>query len=213
MKKGWGAVALFLGIVITVGIGVRSFLDLPGKLAARTVQGVREGITEIFVDLLHVRPEVREGTKVTWGQTAVRTEIVVAEKKIRVEYDWEHQWMGSRKTIRLGQEYLVKAGFDLEKPFWVEMGPGPGEATACLPPAEILAVSPVGDPTYGDDDGWWNKVTDADRAAAMAKLTEEARLQAKRSGILRQAEEITGSRLTELANRRSIRLRLQAPAE
>ncbi|NDC00982.1 MAG: hypothetical protein EBZ83_06130 [Verrucomicrobia bacterium] len=149
MKKGWGAVALFLGIVITVGIGVRSFLDLPGKLAARTVQGVREGITEIFVDLLHVRPEVREGTKVTWGQTAVRTEIVVAEKKIRVEYDWEHQWMGSRK----------------------------------------------------------------DRAAAMAKLTEEARLQAKRSGILRQAEEITGSRLTELANRRSIRLRLQAPAE
>ena len=213
MKKGLGAVALFLGLVITVGIGVRSCLDLPGKMAARTAQGVREGITEIFVDLLHVRPEVREGAKVTWGQTAARTEIVVAEKKIKVEYDWEHQWMGSRKTIRLGQEYLVKAGFDLEKPFWVEMGPGLGEATACLPPAEILAVSPVGSPTYADDDGWWNKVTDGDRAAAMAKLADEAKLQAKRSGILRQAEEMTGSRLTELANRRSIRLRLQAPAE
>ena len=213
MKKGWGAVALFLGLVITVGIGVRSCLDLPGRMAAKTAQGVREGITEIFVDLLHVRPEVREGTKVTWEQTAARTEIVVAEKKIRVEYDWEHQWMGSRKTIRLGQEYLVKAGFDLEKPFWVEMGPGPGEATACLPPAEILAVSPVGSPSYVDDDGWWNKVTDADRAAAMAKLADEAKLQAKRSGILRQAEEMTGSRLTELANRRSIRLRLQAPAQ
>ena len=213
MKRGWGAVALFLGLVITVGIGVRSCLDLPGRMAAKTAQGVREGITEIFVDLLHVRPEVREGTKVTWEQTAARTEIVVAEKKIRVEYDWEHQWMGSRKTIRLGQEYLVKAGFDLEKPFWVEMGPGPGEATACLPPAEILAVSPVGSPSYVDDDGWWNKVTDADRAAAMAKLADEAKLQAKRSGILRQAEEMTGSRLTELANRRSIRLRLQAPAQ
>ena len=213
MKKGWGAVALFLGLVITVGIGVRSCLDLPGKMAARTAQGVREGITEIFVDLLHVRPEVREGAKVTWGQTAARTEIVVAEKKIKVEYDWEHQWMGSRKTIRLGQEYLIKAGFDLEKPFWVEMGPGPGEATACLPPAEILAVSPVGSPSYVDDDGWWNKVTDADRSAAMAKLAEEAKLQAKRSGILRQAEEMTGSRLTELANRRSIRLWLQAPAQ
>jgi len=213
LKRGWGAVALFLGLVITVGIGVRSCLDLPGRMAAKTAQGVREGITEIFVDLLHVRPEVREGTKVTWEQTAARTEIVVAEKKIRVEYDWEHQWMGSRKTIRLGQEYLVKAGFDLEKPFWVEMGPGPGEATACLPPAEILAVSPVGSPSYVDDDGWWNKVTDADRAAAMAKLADEAKLQAKRSGILRQAEEMTGSRLTELANRRSIRLRLQAPAQ
>ena len=211
MKKGWGAVALFLGLVITVGIGVRSCLDLPGRMAAKTAQGVREGITEIFVDLLHVRPEVREGTKVTWEQTAARTEIVVAEKKIKVEYDWEHQWMGSRKTIRLGQEYLVKAGFDLEKPFWVEMGPGPGEATACLPPAEILAVSPVGPPSYVDDDGWWNKVTDADRSAAMAKLAEEAKLQAKRSGILRQAEEMTGSRLTELAGRKSIRLKISEP--
>ena len=66
--------------------------------------------------------------------------------------------MGSRKTIRLGQEYVVKAGFDLEKPFWVEMGPGAGEVTACLPPAEILAVSAVGPPVYEDKDGWWNKV-------------------------------------------------------
>ena len=211
MKKGLGAVALFLGLVITVGIGVRSCLDLPGKMAARTAQGVREGITEIFVDLLHVRPEVREGAKVTWGQTAARTEIVVAEKKIRVEYDWEHQWMGSKKAIRLGQEYLVKAGFDLAKPFWIEMGPGAGEVTACLPPAEILAVSPVGVPRYVDDDGWWNKVTDADRAAAIAKMTEEARHQAQRSGILRQAEEMTGSRLTELARGKAIRLKLEAP--
>ena len=210
MKKGLGAVALFLGLVIMVGIGVRSCLDLPARLAARTAQGVREGITEVFVDLLHVRPEVREGTKVTWGQTAARTEIVVAEKRIKVEYDWEHDWMGSRKTIRLGQEYLVKAGFDLEKPFWVEMGPGAGEVTACLPPAEILAVSAVGPPVYEDKDGWWNKVTDADRASAMAKLAEEATHQAKRSGILRQAEEMTGSRLTEFARGKSIRLKLEA---
>ena len=211
MKKGWGAVLTFLGLIILVGIGVRSCLDLPARMAAKTAQGVREGITEVFVDLLHVRPEVREGTKVTWGQTAARTEIVVAEKKIKVEYDWEHQWMGSKKTIRLGQEYLIKAGFDLEKPFWVEMGPGPGEATACLPPAEILAVSPVGSPTYVDDDGWWNKVTDADRATAMAKLADEAKLQAKRSGILRQAEEMTGSRLTELARGKAIRLKITEP--
>jgi hypothetical protein len=54
-------------------------------------------------------------------------------------------------------------------------------------------------------------VTDADRAAAMAKLAEEAKLQAKKSGILRQAEEMTGSRLTELARGRSIRLKISEP--
>ena len=71
----------------------------------------------------------------------------------------------------------------------------------------------MGSPSYQDDDGWWSKVTNEDRAAAMAKLAEEAKVEAKRSGILRQAEEMTGSRLTELAGQRSIRLRLQAPAE
>ena len=107
----------------------------------------------------------------------------------------------------------MNAGFDLEKPFWIEMGPGPGEATACLPPAEILAMSPVGAPSYVDDDGWWNKVTDADRAAAMAKLGDEAKRQAQRSGILRQVEDMTGSRLTESARQRSIRLRLETPSQ
>ena len=100
---------------MALGVGVRSCINLPTKLASRTVAGVREGIAEVFVDLLHVRPEIREGTKVVWGQTSALLEIVVAEKKIEVGYDWEHVWLGSRKVIHLTQSYLVKAGFDLQK--------------------------------------------------------------------------------------------------
>ena len=128
---------------------MRACLDLPSKIASRTASGVREGVAEVFVDLLHVRPEVREGTKVVWGQTSARSEVIVAAKKIEVGYDWEHRWLGSRKVIRLTQTYEVKAGFDLRKSFWVEMGPGQGEATAHLPAPEILATSPVGDVSIG----------------------------------------------------------------
>ncbi len=160
---------------MAVGVGVRSCVNLPTKLASRTVAGVREGIAEVFVDLLHVRPEVREGTKVVWGQTSALLEIVVAEKKIEVGYDWEHVWLGSRKVIHLTQSYLVKAGFDLKKSFVVEIGQGPGEVTARLPPAEILAVSPVGVVSYHDEEGWWNKLTEQDREGAMQKLSDEAR--------------------------------------
>lgn len=183
-------------------------MNLPARLASRTVDGVRQGISEVFVDFLHVRPEVREGTRVVWGQTSAKNQIVVAEKRIEVEYDWEHVWLGSHKVIRLRQAYRVKAGFDLEKPFWVELGPGAGQATACLPFPEILAVSQEGVPTYQDEDGWWNKVTDQDRAGALAKLSEEARRKAVQSGILREAEEMTGSRLTDLARAKDIRLKL-----
>ncbi|NDI18047.1 MAG: DUF4230 domain-containing protein, partial [Verrucomicrobia bacterium] len=145
MKRGgWGSAVLFLVVVMALGVGVRSCMNLPTKLASRTATGVREGIAEVFVDLLHVRPEVREGTQVVWGQTSALLEIVVAEKKIEVGYDWEHVWLGSRKVIHLTQSYLVKAGFDLQKSFVVEIGKSPGEVTARLPPAEILAVSPVG---------------------------------------------------------------------
>lgn len=208
MKKGLGSVVLFLGLVITAGVGVRSCVNLPARLASRTAEGVRQGISEVFVDFLHVRPEVREGTKVVWGQTSAKNQIVVAEKRIEVEYDWEHVWLGSHKVIRLRQAYRIKAGFDLEKPFWVEMGPEEGQVTACLPFPEILSVSQEDAPTYRDEDGWWNKVTDADRAAALAKLAEEARRQGQQSGILREAEEMTGSRLTDLARAKDIRLKL-----
>ena len=195
---------------MALGVGVRSCMNLPTKLASRTVAGVREGIAEVFVDLLHVRPEVREGTKVVWGQTSALLEIVVAEKKIEVGYDWEHVWLGSRKVIHLTQSYLVKAGFDLQKSFVVEIGPGAGEVTARLPPAQILAVSPVGVVSYRDEEGWWNKLTEQDRERALRKLSDEARRVASSSGLVRDAEERTGSRLTELARAKDIRLKLDS---
>ena len=195
---------------MALGVGVRSCINLPTKLASRTVAGVREGIAEVFVDLLHVRPEVREGTQVVWGQTSALLEIVVAEKKIEVGYDWEHVWLGSRKVIHLSQSYLVKAGFDLQKSFVVEIGPGAGEVTARLPPAQILAVSPVGVVSYRDEDGWWNKLTEKDREGALRKLSDEARRVASISGLVREAEERTGSRLTELARAKDIRLKLDS---
>ena len=195
---------------MALGVGVRSCINLPTKLASRTVAGVREGIAEVFVDLLHVRPEVREGTQVVWGQTSALLEIVVAEKKIEVGYDWEHVWLGSRKVIHLTQSYLVKAGFDLQKSFVVEIGPGAGEVTARLPPAQILAVSPVGVVSYRDEEGWWNKLTEKDREGALRKLSDEARRVASISGLVRESEERTGSRLTELARAKDIRLKLDS---
>ncbi len=191
-----------------LGFAVKGCLDLPGKIASRTVTGVREGVAEVFVDLLHVRPEVREGTKVVWGQTSARTEVIVAAKKIEVGYDWEHRWLGSRKVIRLTQTYEVKAGFDLGKSFWVELGPGEGQATAHLPAPEILAVTPMGEVSYRDEDGWWNKVTDEDRSKALAALSGEAKRQGERGPLLEEARELAGSRLVDLARAKKIRLQL-----
>jgi len=210
-RGGWGAAAIFLGIVILLGMGVRACLDLPSKIASRTATGVREGVAEVFVDLLHVRPEIREGTRVIWGQTSARSEVIVAAKKIEVGYDWEHRWLGSRKVIRLTQSFELKAGFDLAKPFWVEVGPKEGEATAHLPAPEILAVTPVGKVSYRDEDGWWNKVTNEDRSAAYQSMAVEARKQGEKGSLLEEAKEMTGSRLTDLARARKIRLQLDYP--
>lgn len=212
MKRGgWGAAAIFLGIVILLGMGVRACLDLPSKIASRTSTGVREGVAEVFVDLLHVRPEIREGTRVIWGQTSARSEVIVAAKKIEVGYDWEHRWLGSRKVIRLTQSFELKAGFDLGKPFWVEVGPKEGEATAHLPAPEILAVTPVGKVSYRDEDGWWNKVTNEDRSLAYQSMAVEARKQGEKGSLLEEAKEMTGSRLTDLARAKKIRLQLDYP--
>jgi hypothetical protein len=111
-------------------------------------------------------------------------------------------------VIRFTQSFELKAGFDLAKPFWIEMGPAQGEATAHLPKPEILATSPVGDVSYRDEDGWWNKVTDEDRSKALTALAGEARKQGEKGPLLEEAKEMTGSRLTDLARAKKIRLQL-----
>jgi len=102
----------------------------------------------------------------------------------------------------------VKAGFDLGKSFWVEMGPVQGEATAHLPAPEILATSPVGDVSYRDEDGWWNKVTDEDRSKALTALAGEARRQGEKGPLLGEAREMVRSRLIDLTRAKKIRLQL-----
>jgi len=71
-------------------------------------------------------------------------------------------------------------------------------------------VSPVGVVSYRDEEGWWNKLTEKDREGAMQKLSEEGRRVASSSGLVREAEERTGSRLTELARAKDIRLKLDS---
>jgi hypothetical protein len=47
----------------------------------------------------------------------------------------------------------------------------------------------------------------------MQKILEEARKLARSSGLVREAEERTGSRLTELARAKDIRLKLDTSSE
>jgi hypothetical protein len=66
----------------------------------------------------------------------------------------------------------------------------------------------VGDVSYRDEDGWWNKVTDEDRSRALTAMAGEARRQGEKGALLEEAKEVVGSRLIDLARAKKIRLQL-----
>jgi phage gp46-like protein len=80
-----------------------------------------------------------------------------------------------------------------------------------LPNPEILAVTPVGEVSYQDENGWWNKVTNEDRAGALEALVAEARKQGEQGPLLDEAKEMAGSRLTDLSRAKKIRLQVEYP--
>ena len=66
----------------------------------------------------------------------------------------------------------------------------------------------MGEVSYRDEDGWWNKVTDEDRSKALATLAGEAKRQGERGPLLEEARELAGGRLVDLARAKKIRLQL-----
>jgi hypothetical protein len=63
-----------------------------------------------------------------------------------------------------------------------------------------------------DDDGWWNKVSAADRETVVRELQATARAQAESSGILEEARASAQQRIREIVERNGAVVEFVPPA-
>ncbi len=182
-----------LSFVSAFYIAVRTPVDVAGSLAESTAKAVREAF--------NFTPRISIDQVVVFEQNSPIMELATVERELYTQYTWKHSWLGSTKEITVRGVFVAKAGFDLRKPFHIDISRNPLSVRTQVPPAELLSLEMKEYKLVTDNDGWWNKVTPQDRQHAVRALMRSAREKANTSGIRDEAERSVQERLRDIVSR------------
>ncbi len=196
----------YLGIcLVLITVAAIGLFALHSCTAA--VDQTVDHVSNAFSAVLRIQPQVTVNQRVVLTQTAPIAELAVVTKEELVTIGLnEHlealslQIPLTEKKITAQAAYRIKAGFDLRKPFSVQIDPTTHAIHAAMPHAEILSVEQVGDLTYHGEDAWLNRVTDDERAQILTNLNAAAHDAAEKSTLKTEAEQQVSQRLNELMN-------------
>jgi hypothetical protein len=156
---------------------MRSCARMPGE-AARSAGEPAVELAKRIVDgisrRLQFRPEVRINRETVLQRDTALLELVTVRREFVHEYEWEHQWLGSTKRLRLRGTFAAKAGFDLNDEFYLEMDPSNRQVELFLPEPRVLGVEMTGYEAE-EEEGYWNKLGAEEREQAVNALLASAR--------------------------------------
>lgn len=188
-RLSWRATLLIL-VAMLIAAGAWLFHRIE-TWPARTAAEIKRG----FVELANLEPKITIKDRVFFEQTASVLELAVVSRETQVERETEHEWLGSRKRIKLRAVYHVKAGFDFNQPFAVHVHER--RITAELPAPRILSVDQADIEVLALENGIWNRIRPADVESELRTLPVLARQRASEAGLQREALEVFTARLRE----------------
>jgi hypothetical protein len=150
------------------------------------------------MDAIQIRPKVVVNRQTIVEQQSAVLQLITVEKTLTERQRIDESWLHSTKTLEVEADFVVRAGFDLAKPFVVEIDRSDRKLRVTLPPAEILGVELRDVRFLRDEDGVWNKLTGADREAAIRELRLRVELRARQSGLRQEARALAEKRLAGL---------------
>jgi len=177
------------------------FLRLETWPARTATQGTAElerlgkDLRSAFIDIAHLQPRITINNRVYMEQTTPVSELVVLSRRIEVEHEFLHTWMGSSKRVKLHGTFTVKAGFDLQQKLAVDVQPD--QIVIQLPHAQILDVAQDQVDVLAFENGFWNRISGADVQNELSTLPQLARQKAAETGLPAEAERALQQQLDE----------------
>ncbi len=188
----WFGVGLSLAIA-TAGIVWWMFFVRPVE---SNVGALRLAVAHALERITGQQVTVSANT-VTLRKTNI-AELNVAQRKTQTILRHDSTRLGSKATLILRGDFVVKAGFDLTQPFSVQFDEQTGEVKADFPPAKITSVELVNYEVFFSDSGVINKIRPEDQEMAIQQMLTQARLEAERSDMKEDAEAQLARRLRDL---------------
>src|SRR5438477_12857293 len=132
-------IALILAIVVVViFLRVETWPARTARQSTIELEKLGKDLRAAFIDIAHLQPRITINNRVYIEQTTPVTELVVLSRRIEVEHELLHTWVGSSKRVKLHGTFIAKAGFDLEQGLAVDIRPN--EIIVQLPHARILGI-------------------------------------------------------------------------
>ena len=194
-------IALVLVAVIIAAMILLIFLRLeswPARTARQStaeLERLGKNVRAAFVDIAHLQPRITINNRVYMEQTTPVSELVVLSRRIEVEHELLHTWVGSSKRVKLHGTFIAKAGFDLRKGLWIDIRPD--EIMMQLPHAQILGVEQPQVEVLAFENGLWNRISGQDLQSELSVLPELAWKKAAESELPAEAEETLQQQLEQ----------------
>jgi len=170
----------------------------PARTAQQSTAGLErlgKDLRAAFIDIAHLQPRITINNRVYMEQTMPVSELIVLSRRIEVEHELLHTWVGSSKRVKLHGTFNVKAGFDLRQNLSIDIRPN--EIIVQLPPAQILGIEEVQMDVLAFENGFWNRISGEDVQNELSILPQLAREKAVESNLPAEAEQTLQRQLNE----------------
>ncbi|MEM9399532.1 MAG: hypothetical protein AAF984_04940 [Verrucomicrobiota bacterium] len=120
MKARFLIPILLIVFLVTALLGIKYTIDQVRKIPSnlvdsthRTTEQILQAASQVFENILQIKPEITVDQKVVQVQTSPIAEFAVMQREFKLTYQWHHKWLGSTKAMNLTSNFVAKSGFDL----------------------------------------------------------------------------------------------------
>ena len=188
------AVTIAMTILI-IFLRLESWPARTARQSTAELERLGKNLRAAFVDIAHLQPRITINDRVYMEQTTPVSELVVLSRRIEVEHELLHTWVGSSKRVKLHGIFVAKAGFDLRKGLSIDIRPN--EIMVQLPHAQILGVEQQQVDVLAFENGLWNRISGQDVQSEFSVLPELAWKKAAESELPAEAEETLQQQLEQ----------------
>jgi len=132
-----------------------------------------------------LQPRITINNRVYMEQTTPVSELVVLSRRIEVEHELLHTWVGSSKRVKLHGTFMVKAASIYSKTcrsIFARM-----KSSFSLPHARILGIEQEQMDVLAFENGLWNRISGQDMQSELSILPELAREKAAEGDLPAEA--------------------------
>ena len=189
-------VALIIGAtILVIFLRLETWPARTARQSTAELERLGKNLRAAFIDIAHLQPRITINDRVYMEQTTPVSELVVLSRRIEVEHELLHTWVGSSKRVKLHGTFIAKAGFDLRKGLSIDIRPD--QIMVELPHAQILGVEQQQIDVLAFENGLWNHISGQDVQSELSALPELAWKKAVESGLSAKAEETLQQQLEQ----------------